>query len=434
MTLRLTGQTYGNTELTRGHFTIYHAMDKKKSLQNLGAESCEFDIRITLDRDYDFALADLAQFTRRMDDFWMTGKMKYGHISGIEVGENGKIPELIGEHHVHIMIVLYNRTSNRSMIKHLQLDGYHGFYCANRNKEYPITGQLEYHSKMTTKVQGQPAIHKSWGTFPVTRRRRTPEEREEDEQNGKKQRNDSWKRKKQLIIAADWEKLDDEFPGFRFCSAGKNMVDYYNRQRRDEHNANLDGELDNYIIWGPTGTGKSSSVAFLYPNAYKKQKGTHFWDGYDRTDPNHKVVWIDEMSLETMKTISGKADGGFEFFKELGDRYPIFVDQKYNKGEYIRPRSVIVTMNEHPTSLLPERASAINKEALYRKFRIMHVSEWLHMNGLVCTNQGVRRAEIIEVSDSEATETITVTSVEPKERGFSFVKEYFDQQAFKHLK
>lgn len=143
------------------------------------------------------------------------------------------------------------------------------------------------------------------------------------------------------------------------------------------------------------------------------------------------------MSLETMKTISGKADGGFEFFKELGDRYPIFVDQKYNKGEYIRPKSVIVTMNEHPTSLLPERASAINKAALYRKFRIMHVSEWLHMHGLVCTTQGVRRAEVIEVSESEAgpsSEPITVTSVEPKERGFSFVKEYFDQQAFKHLK
>jgi hypothetical protein len=409
-------------------------MDTKKSLQNLGAESCEFDIRITLDQDLDFAMTDLAQFTSRMEAFWKTGKMKYGHISGIEIGDNGKIPETFGRYHVHVMVVLYNRTSNRAMIKHLHLDAYSGFYCSNRNKDYPITGQLDYHSKMKTKIEGQPALHKSWGTFPITRRRRTPEQREEDFANGKKQRIDDFQRKKELILAGNFKQLEAEFQTWQFSSVGKNMIDFYNRQRRDEHNANLEGELDNYIIWGPTGTGKSSSVAFLYPNAYKKQKGTHFWDGYDRTDPNHKVVWIDEMSLETMKTISGKADGGFEFFKELGDRYPIFVDQKYNKGEYIRPKSVIVTMNEHPTSLLPERASAINKAALYRKFRIMHVSEWLHMHGLVCTTQGVRRAEVIEVSDSEATEPITVTSVEPKERGFSFVKEYFDQQAFKHLK
>ena len=34
-------------------------------------------------------------------------------------------------------------------------------------------------------------------------------------------------------------------------------------------------------------------------------------------------------------------------------------------------------MNEHPSSLLPERAVEVNKQALYRKFRIWHVCEWL---------------------------------------------------------
>ena len=45
----------------------------------------------------------------------------------------------------------------------------------------------------------------------------------------------------------------------------------------DKYNAPLK-ELKNYIIWGPSGSGKSSSVAKLFPNCYKKQKGTQFWD------------------------------------------------------------------------------------------------------------------------------------------------------------
>lgn len=408
-------------------------MDTRKELTNLGAESCEFDIRVTLDEDLDFAMADQITLERRMEDFYKLGKMKYGHISGIEVGDNAGIQDTFGRYHVHVMVVLYNRTSNRAMIKNLSLDTYSGFYCANRNKNYAITGQLDYHSKMKTKIPGQPAIWKSWGIFPNTRRRRTVEERESDIHNETKAKQDAWRRKKELILAASWDRMDEEFPGFRFSSMGKNMVDYYNVQRRDEFNANLEGDLDNAIIWGPTGTGKSSSIAYLFPKCYKKQKGTHFWDGYDRKNPDHDIVWIDEMSLETMKTISGKTDGGFEFFKELGDRYPVFVDQKYNKGEFIRPKRIIVTMNEHPTSLLPDRASAVNKAALYRKFHIYNVAEWLDLHDLECTNKGVRKRTIDLTGDESDSEPTVVTSVPPKERGLSFSKEFFKQQAFSYL-
>ena len=79
------------------------------------------------------------------------------------------------------------------------------------------------------------------------------------------------------------------------------------------------------------------------------------------------------MSKETLKTMAGKVDGGFEFLKELGDRYPVTVDEKYTKGYKIRPKTIIITMNEHPTSLLPDRATEVNKQALYRKFKIMQV-------------------------------------------------------------
>ena len=74
--------------------------------------------------------------------------------------------------------------------------------------------------------------------------------------------------------------------------------------------------------------------------------------------------------------------------KELGDRYPVTVDEKYTKGYKIRPKMIIITMNEHPETLLPKRAVEVNKKALYRKFKILHVTQWLAMNNLRCTSQG----------------------------------------------
>ena len=78
-----------------------------------------------------------------------------------------------------------------------------------------------------------------------------------------------------------------------------------NLQKQSNHGLKVLDKLDNWIIWGPTGTGKSSSVAYLYPDCYKKQKGTQYWDLYDRDNPAHDVVWIDEMSKETV-IVTGK--------------------------------------------------------------------------------------------------------------------------------
>ena len=198
-----------------------------------------------------------------------------------------------------------------------------------------------------------------------------------------------WQRRRELVAAQDWETLDQEFPGFIWSTSGQNMKRELLKQANDEFNEPLQGPLNNFIIWGPSGSGKSSSISLLYPNCYKKQKGTQYWDAYDRTNPNHAVVWIDEMSKETLKTITGRPDGGFEFLKELGDRYAVTVDEKYTKGYKIRPKMIIITMNEHPDTLLPKRGVEVNRQALYRKFKILHVTEWLKMNNLKNTQNGV---------------------------------------------
>jgi hypothetical protein len=341
--------------------------------------SDQFDIRLNIDD-----LNHLDDVLNKLKELYSTGKARYVHCSGIEKGENPNL-DSFGVDHVHVALILWNFTSVRSIINQLVFGG-NGYYIVCRNKALKLDGWLAYHSKMDTKLPGQPGLILQLGNWP--KEKATAEEAAKKRKVEKGEKKTGWERRKELVRLQAWETLDEEFPGFIYSSSGQTMKREIIKQLNDEHCEPIDGDLKNYIIYGPSGSGKSSSVSVLYPNCYKKQKGTHYWDGYDRTDPNHRVVWIDEMSVETLKTLTGKAEGGFEFLKELADRYAVTVDEKYTRGYKIRPKCLIITMNEHPHSLLPDRAVEVNKAALHRKFKILHVDEWLVFNGMVNTPKG----------------------------------------------
>ena len=351
--------------------------------KELRKRSDQFDIRLNVPNNK--TLTAVLENVHRM---YKRGSIRYVHVSGVEIGD---IPDRtsFGERHVHIALILFNPTSKGSVIKKFVLETIHGWYIEPRDKTKSLSGWLAYHGKMRTKVQPAKDFLVRLGKFPTGRRHRTAEEKERDEDLKRSERYQQWERRKYLIKSMDWETLDLEFPGFIYSGPGQALRREILKQSTDEFCKPLEGALQNFMIWGPSGTGKSASVAYLYPNCYKKQKGTQFWDGYDKTNPDHSIVWIDEMSKETLACMTGKADGGFEFLKELADRYPVTVDEKYTKGFKIRPKKIIITMNEHPTSLLPDRAVEVNKQALFRKFKILHVSDWLAIHALECTTTGV---------------------------------------------
>ena len=363
-----------------------------------GRRSDQFDIRLNISETDPYNHAH--RIVAKCDKLFKAGSVRYIHVSGIEIGD---VPgrSSFGKKHVHIALTLNNYTSKQSILRKFVEKDY-GWYIEPRDKSKSMHGWISYHSKARTKIDPDDTLLLQRGTLPRVREPKPVEEQSARQ----KQKYEQWKRRQFLMTSQQWDQLDVEFPGFIWTSAGQNMKREIMKQSNDQFTRPLQGNLENYIIWGPSGTGKSSSVALLYPNCYKKQKGSQYWDGYDKTNPDHAVVWIDEMSLETLATLTGKVDGGFEFLKELADRYPVTVDEKYTKGYKIRPKKVIITMNEHPTSLLPDRAVEVNKQALYRKFKIMHVNgkyhsvirlrimtslDWLALNGLECTNKGCRR-------------------------------------------
>lgn len=344
----------------------------------LKERSDQFDVRVNLWENKESE--HIAHLINVLNCEFKEGRLKYGHISGIEIGDNAENTSYMKEH-VHIAVCLYNYTNRGSIIKKLCQNAF-GWYVEMRDKKKPIQGWIDYHSKRRSKKDNEPDFIQKWGDLPTCVAKRYRDETEEsDECPRRKKQREQWKRRKYLVLNEMWDDLDFEFPGFQWTTQCKNMKLEVLKQKSSKYTKTLD-VLNNYIIWGDTGIGKSSSIDFLYPNCYKFQKGTHFWDGYDRTNPDHGVVWIDEMSIETLKTITGKMDGGFDFLKELGDRYAIMVGAKNIPAMKIRPHTVIITMNEYPTSLLPERSWDVNCRALFRKFKIVHGHEWLALNNL----------------------------------------------------
>lgn len=327
-------------------------------MSDLKKRSDQFDIRLNVPDS-----GALEFVLQTVSTLFKTGSVRYIHVSGVEVGDiRGR--SSYGKRHVHVALCLFNPTSKGSIIKKFIGPLIEGWYIEPRDKKKSLTGWIAYHGKDRTKINPPTDFLIKMGSLPSARRTKTPEEKQEQMDLKRSEKYQQWERRKFLIKTFQWETLDIEFPGFLYSSPGQSLRRDIVKQSNDEFCKPLEGDLDNFIIWGPPGTGKSASVAYLYPECYKKQKGTQFWDGYDKTDPHHHVVWIDEMSKETLATLVGKSDGGFEFLKELADRYPVTVDEKYTKGFKIRPKKLIITMNEHPTSLLPDRAKEVNKKAL----------------------------------------------------------------------
>nr|WAE43060.1 MAG: replication associated protein [Cressdnaviricota sp.] len=155
-------------------------------------------------------------------------------------------------------------------------------------------------------------------------------------------------------------------------------------------------KLDNYFIYGNSGTGKSSSIEFLYPGCYRKIKNNEKWDSYFNLNEKHKTVYFDE--LDDMDAID-KCCGGYEGLKTMAEVYPFAVRQNYgNRQLMIRPERIIITSNYTPSQIF----STPNKygrqpahldmllRTFHRKFKVMSISDWQLMNGIQFNNETQR--------------------------------------------
>jgi len=159
-------------------------------------------------------------------------------------------------------------------------------------------------------------------------------------------------------------------------------------------------------IYGLPGTGKSSSVDFLYPDCYRKLKNNEKWDSYYPLRPGHQVVLLDEVdSYEDLEI----AFGGVAGIKEKCDIYCFPVRQNYGSRQMmINPGKMIFLSNFTPSQVF----SGTNKygrrlqnlemivKAFYRRFLVIHISQWLEMNNLIFNKETQRIERKKEIPDT----------------------------------
>lgn len=179
----------------------------------------------------------------------------------------------------------------------------------------------------------------------------------------------------------DWF-LENDFTFMLSAQYGKLVV------AAQEDCTNVLGELNNYWIYGHSGTGKSSSVHFLYPGRYVKVCSNEKWDNYNNHNEEHKIVHIEE--LDNFDDID-KGLEGLAGLKAKADRYPFPVRFNYgSRNLMIRPTSIIITSNFSPSQILSSgdkyghatKGLEIQLQAISRKFKVLHISEWIKLNCL----------------------------------------------------
>ena len=242
------------------------------------------------------------------------------------------------------------------------------------------------------------------------------------------------KKSKDEILAENAEKkkkLDDE----RFYRASIGDITWFrendrkymctadfNRQlvwaQPDATESLKDKNLDNYFIYGASGTGKSSSINYLYNDEklYKKIKTNEKWDSYFNLV--HETVYFDE--LDSMEDIE-QAVGGYEGLKTMADAYPFAVRQNYgNRQLMIRPKRIIITSNYTPSAVFstPNRYGRqichidTVLTTFKRRFKVMHISEWQKLNRIWFDQDILRTRPIEEHPDYNSTHELWIEEAE----------------------
>ena len=171
----------------------------------------------------------------------------------------------------------------------------------------------------------------------------------------------AWETFNKLASERKYEEIKHQFPSM--------YTRYHSTMLRigESSKANLENELVDLPtacgvwVWGPPGTGKSTTIRNAYPNAYRKNI-TKWWDGYNYESD---VIIDDIADYRTMlPLLKIWADQGW------------FMAEKKGATMKARPRSIIITANVSMEDAFPDpvQLAAIKKRFIdvtfdrYRKF------------------------------------------------------------------
>lgn len=132
----------------------------------------------------------------------------------------------------------------------------------------------------------------------------------------------------ELLLSGDLGAIRRERPVFYL----QNRQRIINFMREGVHRTE---KTEVHWYWGAPGTGKSRFAWETYPDAYPKNAGHKWWDGYEGQD----VIIIDDWSSETVMNL-----GGHQEVLNLFDRYKLIIQVK-GEMTHFTSKKIIVTSN-----------------------------------------------------------------------------------------
>lgn len=236
-----------------------------------------------------------------------------------------------------------------------------------RNRDLPISGWIQHHTKEATKIPGERTLYEA-GHRP-----------EDQKEVGVTKRSDEEKKRKLDDIIIEMKGMIEEGQEDEaFKKFPKNFLTYGQKikamvhQKRDFFKAN--GDMH---IWlnGAPGTGKSALLQVVYPKYWNKNMDNRFFDLFDPKVHTH--ILLQDVDHGTMEKL------GPQFFKTICDEAGFPIDKKYLTPQIVRS-TVLVTSNHSLSDVLPEDLKGRRETlaALNRRFWQVNVRDVLPILGL----------------------------------------------------
>lgn len=320
-------------------------------------EDRQWDGRFNVQRDEDLVgLLDAIRGEER------NGKFKYILVGGVEIGTRSYQDDYQVKH-VHVAVIFNNRTSKRAILKNFNIKEGNGYYLVPRNRDLPYAGWRDHHIKEFSKVDRAELLLFESGTLPQDLKRKRVEEGEEEK-----------KLKIDEILVIMRKMIEDGREDECFAKFPKNYLQWSEKLKSTMKQKQVEGANEgNPHIWltGYPGTGKTAVLHFIYPNMYKKNLYSKFFDLYDPTIHTH--VMMEDLDHEAVEKLS------INFIKTICDEAGFSVDQKY-KTPQLAKTTVLVTSNFTIREIVPEgNGFDKNLVAISRRFWQIKIYELLRL-------------------------------------------------------
>lgn len=318
--------------------------------------SREFDARLNIKEDWE------VKFLKDRIKLILT-QLSYVLIGGIEIGDNEGHSDF-KKKHVHIALRFKNRVSLSSCKNKLGFGVIGGqYYISVRKANEFMTYEnwRNHHIKPETKLYPGEFILFEYGDLP------------KDKTKVVTKNMNKYSEIIELAKAQKWKEIEEKFPLDYIRLAGQLRVKYW---RQTDDNDEIEHEPALWI-YGEPGTGKSAVVHYLFGKngkMYKKQLEDKWWDGFDID--HHTCYYLEDLDPEAMRKI------GIQRMKVWADHTGFAGDKKYGGLDIIRGRC-IVTSNYHLNDCVYDHVGIEHTiKALARRFRVIHISEFLKENKL----------------------------------------------------